>query len=546
MNGENDVAIPYSALSNSRIEEIKAVVEKKRPKVAIYCRLSQEDRNKKTKEDDSESIKNQKIMLEKYANRQNWEIYGIYSDDDYTGTDRNRPGFNEVIRLAQKKKFDIILCKSQSRFARELEIVEKYINGLFLDWGIRFISMTENIDTAIEGTTIMRQMTGVMDENYLARLSVNVKTGLKTKRERGEHTGGLALYGYKKDPENKGHLIIDPVAAEVIRTVFTLYNQGMGKTAIARELNNRGIPNPTQYKVQSGIAYKTPRNKLGTLWKYSAIADMLQNQMYIGDMVQGKYGSVSYKSHKNKPKPKEQWVIVKGTHEPIIDMDLWNSVQSKINSNFKPFAGGKVGLFAKKCKCKYCGYTLKTSKSHDDRYLRCPTRQVSKDNCIGSFISENVVKRTVLKEINYLIDKYLNVDKLEESIIIEKFRDKKQQIQKEIAQCESNLAKKSKAIQASYMDKVNGIITQEQFIEFNQDFIKEKESIEALLKEKKNKLLEFNNEQEALKSKRQILEQYINVTELSREMVDNLIDYIVVGQKDPVTKKKTIEIHWKI
>lgn len=546
MKVENNVTIPYTALSNNKVEDIKAVVEKKRPIVAIYCRLSQEDRNKKTKEDDSESIKNQKIMLEKYANKQNWEIYGVYSDDDYTGTDRNRPAFNEVIRIAQEKRIDIILCKSQSRFARELEIVEKYINGLFLDWGIRFVSMTENIDTSIEGTTIMRQMTGVMDENYLARLSVNVKTGLRTKRERGEHTGGFALYGYKKDPEKKGHLIIDPVAAEVVRTVFTLYNQGMGKTAIARELNNRGIPNPTQYKVPSGIAYKTPRNKLGTLWKYPAIADMLQNQMYIGDMVQGKYGSVSYKSHKNKPKPKEQWVIVKGTHEPIIHIDLWNSVQSKINSNFKPFVGGKIGLFAKKCKCKYCGYTLKTSKSHEDRYLRCPTRQVSKDNCIGSFISENVVKRTVLKEINSLIDKYLNVDKLEESIIIEKFRGKRQQIQNEIAQCESNLAKKSKAIKVSYMDKVNGIITQEEFIEFNQEFIKEKESIEALLKEKQDKLLEFNNEQEALKSKRQILEQYINVTELSREMVDNLIDYIVVGQKDLATKKKTIEIHWKI
>lgn len=545
MNGKSDEEIPYSALSNDKIEEIKAVVEKKRPIVAIYCRLSQEDRNKKTKEDDSESIKNQKIMLTKYANKQNWEIYGVYSDDDYTGTDRNRPAFNEVIRLAQEKKIDIILCKSQSRFARELEIVEKYINGLFLDWGIRFISMTENIDTAIEGTTIMRQMTGVMDENYLARLSVNVKTGLRTKRERGEHTGGLALYGYKKDPEKKGHLIVDPVAAEVVRTVFALYHKGMGKTAIARELNNRGIPNPTQYKVQSGIAYKTPRNKLGTLWKYPAIADMLQNQMYIGDMVQGKYGSVSYKSHKNKTKPKEQWIIVEGTHEPIIDMDLWNSVQSKINSNFKPFSNGKIGLFAKKCKCKYCGYTLKTSKSHEDRYLRCPTRQVSKDDCIGSFISENVIKRTVLNEINCLIDKYLNVDQLEENIIIEKFKDKKQQIQKEIAQCESNLAKKSKAIKASYMDKVNGIITQEQFIEFNQEFIKEKEKIEALLKEKHEKLLEFNNEQETLKSKRQILEQYINVAELSREMVDNLIDCIVVGQKDPITKKKSIEIHWK-
>ena len=546
MNEENDVAIPYSTLSNNRIEEIKAVVGKKRPKVAIYCRLSQEDKNKKTKEDDSESIKNQKIMLQEYANDQDWEIYGVYSDDDYTGTDRNRPAFNKVIKLAKEKKIDIILCKSQSRFARELEIVEKYINGLFLDWSIRFVSITDNIDTAKEGTRVMRQITGVMDEDYLARLSANVKAGLKTKRANGEHTGGLALYGYKKDPKNKGHLIIDPVAAKTVREVFTLYNKGMGKTAIARELNSRGIPNPTQYKVQSGIAYKTPKNKLGTLWKYFAIADMLQNEMYIGNMVQGKYGSVSYKSHKNKPKPKEQWVVVKGTHEPIIDMDLWNSVQSKINSNFKPFAGGEIGLFAKKCKCKYCGYILKTSKSHDDRYLRCPTRQVSKDNCIGSFISENVVKRTVLKEINSLIDKYLNVDKLEESIIIEKFKNKKQQIQKEIAQCESNLAKKSKEIKASYLDKVNGIITQEEFIEFNQDFIKEKENIEALLKEKKKKLLEFSNEQETLKSKRQILEQYINVTELSREMVDNLIDYIEVGQKDPITKKKSITIHWKI
>ena len=546
MNGKSNVAIPYSALSNDKIEEIKAVVEKKRPRVAIYCRLSQEDRNKKTKEDDSESIKNQKIMLTEYANDQEWKIYGVYSDDDYTGTDRNRPAFNEVIKLAKEKKIDIVLCKSQSRFARELEIVEKYINGLFLDWGIRFVSITDNIDTAKEGTTLVRQMNGIMDEQYLGNLSVSIKAALKTKRKNGEHTGGLALYGYKKDPEKKGHLIIDPVAAEVVRTVFTLYNQGMGKTAIARELNNRGIPNPTQYKVQSGIAYKTPRSKLGTLWKYFAIADMLQNQMYIGDMVQGKYGSVSYKSHKNKPKPKEQWVIVKGTHEPIIDMDLWNSVQSKINSNFKPFSNGKVGLFAKKCRCKYCGYILKTSKSHEDRYLRCPTRQVSKDNCIGSFISENVVKRTVLKEINSLIDKYLNVDKLEENIIIDKFRNKKQQIQKEIAECESNLAKKSKAIKATYIDKVNGLLTQEQFIEFNQEFIEEKESIETLLKEKQNKLVEFNNEQETLKFKRQILEKYINVTELSREMVDNLIDYIVVGQKDPITKKKTIEIHWKI
>ena len=261
-------------------------------------------------------------------------------------------------------------------------------------------------------------------------------------------------------------------------------------------------------------------------------------------MVQGRYGSVSYKSKKNKPKPKEQWVIINGTHEPIIDINLWNSVQSKINSNFKPFTSGKIGIFAKKCRCKNCGYTLKTSKSHENRYLRCPTRQISKENCVGSFISEKVLKIVVLKELNILINQYLNVDKLEESITLNSFKNEKKVLQKEIEQYQANINKKSQAIKDSYMDKINGIISQEQFIEFNKSFQKEKENLEKLLKEKK--LLKLNNEQKTLKSKRQILEKYINVTELSREMVDNLIDYIEVGQKDPETKKKTITIHWKI
>ncbi len=265
-----------------------------------------------------------------------------------------------------------------------------------------------------------------------------------------------------------------------------------------------------------------------------------------GNMVQGRYGSVSFKSHKNKPKPKDQWVIVPGTHEPIIDIDLWNSVQSKIDANFKPFTGGKIGIFAKKCKCKYCGYTLKTSKSHEDRYLRCPTRQVDKSSCKGSFVAEKTVEKTVLKELNLLIKQYLNVDQLQENIILKQFRNDKEKLQKEISQYQANIDKKSNAIKNLYIDKVNGIISQEQFIEFNADFQKEKQDIETLLAEKQKKLLEVNNEQETLKSKRKILEQYVNVTELTREMTDNLIDHITVGAKDPTTKKREIEIYWKI
>lgn len=542
MDKTNNFQTSHTAFSNYNNADVSVKV----PKVAIYCRLSQEDRNKAKKEDDSESIKNQKAMLQDIAEERGWEIYEIFSDDDYTGTDRNRPSFNKMISLAKEKKFDIILCKSQSRFARELEIVEKYINGLFFEWGIRFVSITDNTDTAREGTVVMRQMNGIMDERYIENMSVSIKSALKVKRKNGEHTGGLALYGYMKDPKNKGHLIIDPEAAEVVRDIYLMYDRGLGKTAIARELNSRGIPNPTQYKVNKGIAYKIPKNKLGTLWKYSAIDDVLHNQMYIGDMVQGKYGSVNYKSKKNKPKPKSQWVIVKGTHEPIIEKELWDRVQSKINSNIKTTSITKIGTFARKCKCEGCGYTLKTSKSHDDRYLRCPTRQVDKSSCTGSFISEKVLERTVLKELNTLINKYLNVDKLEENIILNNIRSEKEKILKEIAQYQSNISRQAKGIQNLYLDKVNGIITQEQFISYNEDFKKAKAEAESLLEEKNKMLLQFKDEQDILKSKRALLEKYINVDKLSREMVEELIDHITVGARDPITKKKTVEIYWKI
>ena len=410
---------------------------------------------------------------------------------------------------------------------------------------IRFIGLADNADTDIKGNKKSRQINGLVNEWYLEDLSENIKSVLRSKREKGLHTGGLVLYGYKKDPNQKGHLIIDPEAADVVRTVFKLYAGGMGKTAIARELNNRGIPNPTQYKLQKDISYKVPPNRLGTLWKYSAITDMLQNEMYIGNMVQGRYGSISYKSKKNKPKPKDEWVIVKGTHEPIIDIELWNSVQSKINSNFKPCSNGKIGIFAKKCRCKHCGYILKSSKSHDDRYLRCPTRQVDKSCCVGSFISENVLKRTILNELNLLINQYLDVDNLEQSIVSNEIRSEKDSLKQEIEQYNVTLKKKANAIKCLYSDKAEGIISQEQFIEYNNDFQREKEAIEVLLAEKNKRLSELANENDVLNEKKQILQQYINVTELSREMMENLIDYIEVSAKDPITKKKTIEIHWK-
>ena len=213
------------------------------------------------KHDDSNSIQNQKSMLIQYVLEQGWEVYNIYSDDDYTGSDRRRPEFNKLLNDAEHRKFDIILCKTQSRFTRELELVEKYIHGLFPIWGIRFISIVDNADTANKGNKKSRQINGLVNEWYLEDMSENIRSVLADRRKNGFHIGAFALYGYKKDPEQKGHLIIDEEAAAVVREVFTLFSQGYGKTAIARMLNDRGIPNPTEYKRLHGLRYKQPTKK---------------------------------------------------------------------------------------------------------------------------------------------------------------------------------------------------------------------------------------------------------------------------------------------
>lgn len=463
------------------------------------------------------------------------------------GADRGRPEFNKLMKDAESRKFDIILCKTQSRFTREMEFVEKYLHGLFVEWNIRFVSIVDNADTEVKGNKKSRQINGLVNEWYIEDLSDNIKSVLTNKRRNGLYIGGVPLYGYLKDPDQKGHLIIDEEAAQVVREVFTLYSQGYGKTAIARILNNKGIPNPTQYKVLQGIAYKTPKNKIGTLWKYFAISDMLVNPMYIGHMVQGRYGSISYKTQKNKPIPKDRWIIVENTHEPIIEKDLWDNVQRKVNSNFKTFTTGKVTLFSKKVKCMNCNYFMKASKTRDDRYLRCSTKHVAKDSCIGSFVSEKTLSKIVLNELNSLIRKYLDIDNFEDNITLDESNDsKKEKLEKEILTYEKKVSEYSKCIKDLYMDKTKGIITEADFIEFSREFYDNRERLEKLLDEKNDELNKMTEIKQSIENKTEILEKYIDVQELNREMIENLIDYILVGKRDPITKELPVEIHWAI
>lgn len=515
-------------------------------KAAIYCRLSEEDKNKQSEADDSSSIRNQKAMLQQYSDEQGWEVYRIYSDDDYTGSDRKRPEFNRLLEDARAHKFDIVLCKTQSRFTRELELVEKYIHGLFPLWGIRFVSIVDNADTDNRGNKKSRQINGLVNEWYLEDMSENIKSVLTSRRLNGFHIGSFALYGYQKDPLQKGHLIIDEEAAAIVREVFTLFSQGYGKTAIARLLNDRGIPNPTEYKRLKGMNYRRPETKNSTLWKYPAISSMLTNEIYIGNMVQGKYGSISYKTKQNKPRPRSEWYIVEGTHEPIIDRDLWNRVQDMTARRAKPFCTGEIGLFAGKARCANCGYTMRSSKKGGKRYLQCPTRHIAKNACTGAFISVERLEHTVLDELNRLIKEYLDKDMLNAGII-PLIPDSPSDVRREKLSGELSLYRKkqeeyAKGLRLLYMDKARELLSEQDFSEMVKEFTAEKEQVARRIDKAERQLAAM--ETEGNSGQRDTLEPYTKLTRLNRETVDFMIESVTIGRRIRGTRDVPIEIHW--
>ena len=230
-------------------------------KVVLYLRLSKEDIDKPTKDSISESIKNQEHMLkDEVRKHSNWQIVGVYCDEDFSGAGTYRPAFEEMINLCKEGKVDIVLCKSQSRFSRDMEVIEKYLHNKFLEWNIRFVSLVDNADTENMGNKKSRQINALVNEWFLEDLSNNIKATFRTKWTSGECTSAFAKYGLIKDPKNKNHLLIDPIASEVLKKIASMFLKGYGQDKIASILESMKIPSPYEYKLMNGSKLKLPNN----------------------------------------------------------------------------------------------------------------------------------------------------------------------------------------------------------------------------------------------------------------------------------------------
>ena len=304
----------------------------KQETAAINCRLSVEDTDKGMAE--SESIQNQRAPLQEYARRQNWEIYAVYADEDYSGLREDRPAFQRMLKDAEKGCFSIILCKTQSRFTRNVVTAERYLHESFPRWGIRFVTVVDHVDTAFQGNKKARQINSLVNEWYSEELSENIRAVFRRKMEQGQFLGNYAPYGYCKDPKDRHHLVVDSETAPVVEEIYHLYLSGLSCKMIAERLTERAIPTPSQLKKSRGqdIGRKDCRK-----WSAGTIRKILTNPVYLGHMVQGKEEKISFKEKKVRGLPENRWYVVENTHEAIVKQTIFEEIGRMLKRGKKCF-----------------------------------------------------------------------------------------------------------------------------------------------------------------------------------------------------------------
>ncbi|MEG1850071.1 MAG: recombinase family protein, partial [Oscillospiraceae bacterium] len=421
---------------------------------------------------ESESIQNQKSMLVQYAVEQGWEIYSIFCDEDYSGADRERPAFQRLLCDAEQRKFDIVLCKTQSRFTRDMELVETYLHGRFPEWGIRFVAMVDHTDTAVKGSKKARQINGLINEWYLEDLSENIRSVLDYKRRSGQYIGGFPVYGYQKAPGDKNKLILDPEAAEVVRRIYQLYLSGNGKQHIAALLNEAGIPNPTKHKQELGWSYVNGAqvNDFG-LWSRTSVGRILRDQMYTGDLVQGRTKKVSYKSKRMIAVPESDWIIAPDTHEAIIDRETFATVRRLLGERTRSDGTGEVHSLAGKVKCMDCGSTLAkyahSANGAHHAYLRCKLYATDKSRCTKHIIRLDLLEEQVLLLLRQFFRQSCDASRAGTLFSGNRRQPAGSALEREIKSLSVEAERRSKALRDLYLDKSRGLLDEAQFWELN-------------------------------------------------------------------------------
>ncbi len=373
----------------------------------IYVRLSQEDLDRE-KGNVSKSILNQLLMLLTYCNDKGIEVIGIFYEEDISGSDGTREEWNKTLLFCELGNTDIYVCKTQARFARSIEFVEKYLHKKFIEWNIRFLSIVDNIDTYNKGNKKSSQITAMVDEWKIEEQSINTKKTLRAKNNAGQWTGSFAPYGYIEDPDDMYHLVIDEEAAKVVREIYSMYANGIGYYKICLSLNERKIPTPSKHKKLQGLKFVCPQCPNGAeYWNVDTIRRILLDETYDGLLIQHRTERIAYNIKGFKKIPKNEQSIIACAHERIIDPEISKVVRKKFSDRKTKIDLTNARKNAKEL-IKTIQDNLKDYNTPEDKLLilNCAINNLE-NSIIGNDLKDISLKYDTLREKTLLLNSEL-------------------------------------------------------------------------------------------------------------------------------------------
>ena len=524
-------------ISNQKIKSFR---------VGLYIRLSREDGDK----EESSSVTNQREILKRYVSEQeNFFIVKEYVDDGWTGTNFDRPKFKEMIEDIEAGIIDTVITKDLSRLGRERLGVGHYTEIYFPEHNVRYIALLDNIDTYMDaGMNDMAPFKGVINDMYVRDISKKIRSSLIERKKAGNFLGVTAPYGYKKDPNNKFHLVINEKEAEVVKRVFRLYLEGNGLTKIAQILTKDGVPVPGE----SRNIGKTRKTALYSSWKQTTIRRILDNRVYLGELVQFKRRKINYKSKRRITVPEEERYICKGTHEAIIDEEDFNTVQNILKKN-KSFKGTKHDyLFKGLLYCAECGarlnitysnYALKKYGEYRYTTICYSYSRLYSDICTRHSNSIPELEEVLIKHIKEVCSRYIN-ENLQDELISMVKKQKHLELKqignkKRLETLEQKIADIGLYIKNLYMDKVKGVVSENDYISLVSDFTKDRDN---LIKEKEELITIINNQKPQIDETAKIeklAKEFISLEKPTKQLLNELIEKITISEN------KEINIYFK-
>ena len=508
-------------------------------KTALYVRLSVEDNGK-----ESDSVENQTALLEEYvANHPHLKKTALFVDNGYTGTDFLRPEFTRMMEAVQDGLVDCVVVKDLSRLGRNYIETSQFIEKICPFYGLRFIAVNDSYDTATvtsEGQ-LSASLSNIVNDYYAKDISRKVTSALRAKMERGDYIGNYAPYGYRKDPENKNHLLIDPETAPVVRQIFEWRAEGISYMGINKRLNDAGIPSPSQLKFNNGIETNNNKKNRTILWNKHKVTEILKDIVYIGHLAQKKGSQCLYGGIPYHITSEEEWIVVKNTHEPLISEELFEKVQqinnavlerAKANAGKYDHLPKEKNIYGKKFVCAECGAIMKLHRSFSTKKdkvyftFKCPTyAEHGSRGCSDIKMRKVDLDEAVFTFIKSQMDVFIDMENiLRRLLAMKKAKLKQNNTQQEIKALRQKLANKQSLLSGLYVDLKEGMLSQDEYGHHREIITADIKALETNLAELENAKNETEEQITGEMKWKFMIQRFYDAREMTAEMADAFIE----------------------